>query len=136
MDEASKEIIIKIIEDGLLYIHEQKLIQDDTLNRIVSFYFLLIEYEYNAMIEFDDFDIKEKKILYDVIIDGIASIYVDNEYLDYSDIGTKYKERIIQQLLSFFKYITKFSKDKVFFIYSKRVKKYRRKGLNWDNIPY
>ena len=60
----------------------------------------------------------------------------DNEYLEYSDIGTKYKQKIIQELLSFFKYLTKFSKEKVFMIYTKEVKKYRMKEFNWDNIPY
>ena len=71
-----------------------------------------------------------------ILIDGIASIYVDNEYLEYSDIGTKYKQKIIQELLSFFKYLTKFSKEKVFMIYTREVKKYRMKEFNWDSIPY
>lgn len=68
-----------------------------------------------------------------IILDGVVSIYVDNEYLDYSDIGTKYKQKIIQELLSFFKYITKLSNEKVFALYVREVKKYRRKNFNWDN---
>ncbi|MBP3502616.1 MAG: hypothetical protein J6K42_03965 [Clostridia bacterium] len=86
--------------------------------------------------EFDNFSVYEKKVLYSILIDGIASIYVDNEYLNYSDIGTKYKQNIIQELLSFYKYITKYSKEKVFMLYTKEVKKYRMKGFTWDNIPY
>ena len=100
---------------------------------------LLLFINYNtktAIKEFDEFSIYEKKVLYSILIDGIASIYVDNEYLEYSDIGTKYKQKIIQELLSFFKYLTKFSKEKVFMIYTKEVKKYRMKEFNWDNIPY
>lgn len=131
-----QELIIKIVEDNLLWLHTEKVIEDGTLNRVISFYFLLNDYEYNQMIEFDELSKNEKNLLYKIIMDGIVSIYVDNEYLEYSDRGTKYKQRIIQDLLSFFKYITKFNNDKVFAIYTKEVKKYRLKGFSWDNIPY
>lgn len=129
----AQEILVKIIEDSLLCLYNQEIIKDKTLNRVISFYFLLIDYEYEHMIEFDDFEIEEKKLLYKIIIDGIVSVYVDNEYLEYSDIGTKYKQKIIQELLSFFKYLTRFSEDKVFAIYTREVKKYRMRGFNWDN---
>ena len=131
-----QEILIKIIEDSLLCLYNQEVIKDKTLSRVISFYFLLIDHEYEHMIEFDDLEIEEKKILYKLIIDGIVSIYVDNEYLEYSDRGTKYKQRIIQELLSFFKYLTRLSEEKVFMIYTREVKKYRMKGFCWDNIPY
>lgn len=132
----AQNIIIKILEDSLLCLYNQDVIKDKTLNRVISFYFLLIDYEYEHMIEFDDLEIEEKKLLYKIIIDGIVSVYVDNEYLEYSDIRTKYKQKIIQELLSFFKYLTKFSEEKVFMIYTREVKKYRMKGFNWDSIPY
>ena len=131
-----QEILIKIIEDSLLCLYNQEVIKDKTLSRVISFYFLLIDHEYEHMIEFDDLEIEEKKLLYKLIIDGIVSIYVDNEYLEYSDRGTKYKQRIIQELLSFFKYLTRLSEEKVFMIYTREVKKYRVKGFCWDNIPY
>ena len=131
-----QEILIKIIEDSLLCLYNQELIKDKTLSRVISFYFLLIDHEYEHMIEFDELEIEEKKLLYKIIIDGIVSVYVDNEYLEYSDRGTKYKQKIIQELLSFFKYLTKFSEEKVFMIYTRQVKKYRMKGFCWDNIPY
>lgn len=131
-----QEILIKIIEDSLLCLYNQEIIKDKTLSRVISFYFLLIDYEYEHMIEFDDLEIEEKKLLYKLIIDGIVSVYVDNEYLEYSDRGTKYKQKIIQELLSFFKYLTRFSEEKVFMIYTREVKKYRMKGFCWDNIPY
>ena len=129
-------ILIKIIEDSLLCLYNQELIEDKTLQRVISFYFLLTDYKYRNMIEFDDFTIQEKKLLYQIIIEGIVSVYVDNEYLEYSDRGTKYKQNVIQELLSFFKYLTRFSSEKVFMIYSREVRKYRMKGFSWDNIPY
>ena len=131
-----QEILIKIIEDSLLCLYNQEVIKDKTLSRVISFYFLLINQEYEHMVEFDEFNIEEKKLLYRIIIEGIVSIYVDNEYLEYSDRGTKYKQKIIQELLAFFKYLTRFSEEKVFMIYTKEVKKYRMKGFCWDNIPY
>lgn len=136
MSENSKNIIISIIEDSLVYLDNQNLIDNNTLNRIVSIYFLLTNFEYKEMIEFEDLNSNEKKLIYRIILNGIASIYVDNDYLEYSDIGTKYKKRIIQELLSFFKFISKLSEEKVFRLYEIEVKKYRKKGLNWDNIPY
>lgn len=131
--EDVQEILIKIVEDSLLCLYNQSVIKDKTLNRVISFYFLLINHEYDHMIEFDDFTVEEKKLLYLIIMEGIVSIYVDNEYLEYSDIGTKYKQKIIQELLSFFRYLTKFSNDKVFAIYTRGVKKYRMRGFCWDN---
>lgn len=137
MSESSKTILIEILADNLVYLHDFETIDKEAIKNISSLLLLLIDYNTkNEIKEFDDFSIYEKKVLYSILIDGIASIYVDNEYLDYSDIGTKYKQKIIQELLSFFKYITRFSKEKVFMIYSKEVKKYRMKGFSWDNIPY
>lgn len=114
-----------------------KFVDKEVVKSISSLLLLCINYNTKTAIkEFDEFSIYEKKVLYSILIDGIASIYVDNEYLEYSDIGTKYKQKIIQELLSFFKYLTKFSKEKVFMIYTREVKKYRMKEFNWDSIPY
>ena len=127
----------KLLADNLIYLHDFEVVDKEVVKSISSLLLLFINYNTKTAIkEFDEFSIYEKKVLYSILIDGIASIYVDNEYLEYSDIGTKYKQKIIQELLSFFKYLTKFSKEKVFMIYTKEVKKYRMKEFNWDNIPY
>lgn len=137
MSEDSKVILVNILADNLIYLHDFEVVDKEVIKSISSLLLLFINYNTKIEIkEFDDFSIYEKKVLYSIIIDGIASIYVDNEYLDYSDIGTKYKQKIIQELLSFFKYLTRFSKEKVFMLYTKEVKKYRMKGFSWDNIPY
>ena len=135
-NENTQRILINILEDSLLCLYNQELIEDVTLNRVISFYFLLREYKYDKMIEFEEFSVEEKKIIFKMIMEGIASVYVDNEYLESSDSGTKYKQIIIGELLSFFRYITKCSKEKVFDLYVKEVQKYRKKGFTWDNIPY
>lgn len=41
-----QDILIKIIEDSLLCLYNQELIEDKTLHRVISFYFLLINYDY------------------------------------------------------------------------------------------
>ena len=137
MSEDEKIILVNILADNLIYLHDFEVVDKEVVKSISSLLLLFINYNTKTAIkEFDEFSIYEKKVLYSILIDGIASIYVDNEYLEYSDIGTKYKQKIIQELLSFFKYLTKFSKEKVFMIYTKEVKKYRMKEFNWDNIPY
>ena len=137
MSEDTKIILVNILADNLIYLHDFEVVDKEVVKSISSLLLLFINYNTKTAIkEFDEFSIYEKKVLYNILIDGIASIYVDNEYLEYSDIGTKYKQKIIQELLSFFKYLTKFSKEKVFMIYTKEVKKYRMKEFNWDNIPY
>lgn len=137
MSEESQLILVNMLFDNLVYLHDFNVVDKKVIRSISSLIILLIDYKTKTWIkEFDDFDICEKKVLYSILIDGIASIYVDNEYLEYSDIGTKYKQKIIQELLSFFKYLTKFSKEKVFMIYTREVKKYRMKEFNWDSIPY
>lgn len=137
MSEESQLILVNMLSDNLVYLHDFNVVDKKVIRSISSLIILLIDYKTKTWIkEFDDFDICEKKVLYRILIDGIASIYVDNEYLEYSDIGTKYKQKIIQELLSFFKYLTKFSKEKVFMIYTREVKKYRMKEFNWDSIPY
>ena len=40
--EDVQEILIKIVEDSLLCLYNQSVIKDKTLNRVISFYFLLI----------------------------------------------------------------------------------------------
>jgi hypothetical protein len=133
MSKESQTILINMLSDNLVYLHDFDVVDKEVIRSISSLIILLIDYKTKIKIkEFDEFNIYEKKVLYSVIIDGIASIYVDNEYLEFSDIGTKYKQKIIQELLSFFKYITKFSKDKVFALYTREVKKYRIKGFRWD----
>lgn len=133
MSKESQTILINMLSDNLVYFHDFDVVDKEVIRSISSLIILLIDYKTKIKIkEFDEFNIYEKKILYSVIIDGIASLYVDNEYLEFSDIGTKYKQKIIQELLSFFKYITKFSKDKVFALYTREVKKYRIKGFRWD----
>ena len=137
MSEDTKIILVNILADNLIYLHDFEVVDKEVVKSISSLLLLFINYNTKTAIkEFDEFSIYEKKVLYSILIDGIASIYVDNEYLEYSDIGTKYKQKIIQELLSFFKYLTKFSKEKVFMIYTREVKKYRMKEFNWDSIPY
>ena len=137
MSEDSKIILVNILADNLIYLHDFEVVDKEEIRNILSLLLVLIDYKIKTPIkEFDEFSIYEKKVLYSIIIDGIASIYVDNEYLEYSGRETKYKQKIIQELLSFFRYITRFSKEKVFMIYTKEVKKYRMKGFSWDNIPY
>ncbi len=137
MSEDSKIILVNILADNLIYLHDFEVVDKKVIKSISSLLLLFINHNTKTKIkEFDEFSVYEKKILYSIIIDGIASIYVDNEYLNYSDIGTKYEQKIIQELLSFFKYLTRFSKEKVYMIYTKEVKKYRMKGFSGDNIPY
>lgn len=137
MSEDTKIILVNILADNLIYLHDFEVVDKEVVKSISSLLLLFINYNTKTAIkEFDEFSIYEKKVLYSILIDEIASIYVDNEYLEYSDIGTKYKQKIIQELLSFFKYLTKFSKEKVFMIYTREVKKYRMKEFNWDSIPY
>ena len=137
MSEKSQLILVNMLSDNLVYLHDFNVVDKKVIRSISSLIILFINYNTKTAIkEFDEFSIYEKKVLYSILIDGIASIYVDNEYLEYSDIGTKYKQKIIQELLSFFKYLTKFSKEKVFMIYTREVKKYRMKEFNWDSIPY
>lgn len=124
MSEDTKIILVNILADNLIYLHDFEVVDKEVVKSISSLLLLFINYNTKTAIkEFDEFSIYEKKVLYNILIDGIASIYVDNEYLEYSDIGTKYKQKIIQELLSFFKYLTKFSKEKVFMIYTREVKK-------------
>ena len=113
MSEESQLILVNMLSDNLVYLHDFNVVDKKVIRSISSLIILLIDYKTKTWIkEFDDFDICEKKVLYSILIDGIASIYVDNEYLEYSDIGTKYKQKIIQELLSFFKYLTNLVKKK------------------------
>lgn len=96
MSKESQTILINMLSDNLVYLHDFDVVDKEVIRSISSLIILLIDYKTKIKIkEFDEFNIYEKKVLYSVIIDGIASIYVDNEYLEFSDIGTKYKQKII-----------------------------------------
>ena len=98
MSEDTKIILVNILADNLIYLHDFEVVDKKVIKSISSLLLLFINHNTKTKIkEFDEFSIYEKKVLYSIIIDGIASIYVDNEYLNYSDIGTKYKQKIIQE---------------------------------------
>ena len=98
MSKESQIILVNMLSDNLVYLHDFNVVDKEVIRGISSLIILLMDYKTKIKIkEFDDFSIYEKKVLYSIIIDGIASIYVDNEYLDYSDRGTKYKQKIIQE---------------------------------------
>lgn len=60
MSKESQEILIKIIEDNLAFLDLRETISKETLNRVISIYFLLINYDYKNMIEFDNLNHNEK----------------------------------------------------------------------------
>lgn len=98
MSESSKVILINILSDSLIYLHDYGTADKEAIKNISCLLLLLIDYKTKQKIkEFDEFSIYEKKLLYRILIDGIVSIYVDNEYLEYSERETKYKQKIIQE---------------------------------------
>ena len=103
---SNKDILDKIIMDALMVMKHRKLIREDVLERIVLVHLSFFG-EINFM-EYDELSVKEKFIIFNIISKGIASIYVDDEYMNVNIITRK--SEVIEELISVLLYLTKLDK--------------------------
>lgn len=81
-------------------------------------------------LEYEELSAYEKNIFCRIISKGIASIYVDDEYI-YRDIKVE-KSRIIYELMIFLCFLTNLNYSTIKRLTIRDIKIYARIGWDWD----
>ena len=96
LNNNTKEILESVLTDSIIEINCRNRVNEDILKRIVLVYLSL--FDDKEYLEYDDLKASEKNIICRIISKGIASIYVDDEYI--TDDNAKDKLVIIDDLIN------------------------------------
>ena len=130
MYDSTKEILEVLIADSILEMNCRNRVNEDILKRIVLVYLSL--FDDKEYLEFEDLKASEKSIICRIISKGIASIYVDDEYI--TDDNAKDKLVIIDDLIDLLCFLTDYNKSTIKRLVIKDIKIYFYYGWKWDFI--
>lgn len=130
MNKNSKEILEVLLSDAILEMNCRHRVNEDILRRIVLVYLSL--FDNKDYLEFEDLRVSEKSIIYKNISKGIASIYVDDEYI--TNENSKDKLVIIDDMIDLLCFLTDFSRSTIKRIVIRDIKIYFYQGWRWDFI--
>ena len=130
LNENTKEVLDTVISDSLLEIAYRERLNKETLERI-AFVYLSLFTEKNHL-EYSELKTVEKNILCRIISKGIASIYVDDEYI--TNENAKDKLIIIEDLINLLCILTGYNKSTIKILIRKDIKIYFYYGWKWDFI--
>ena len=128
LNKSSQEVLEILLSDAIIEMNCRERIGEDVLKRIVLVYLSLFD-EINYK-EYDELKLSEKNIICKIISKGIASIYVDDEYI--TDDNAREKLIIIDDLISLLCFLTSYSKTIVKRLVIRDIKVYFYKGWRWD----
>lgn len=125
---STQEILDILLSDTIMEMNYRNRINEDILERIVLVYLSL--FDDKEYLEYDELKASEKNIICRIILKGIASIYVDDEYM-YRDIKVE-KSRIIYELMIFLCFLTNLNYSTIKRLTIREIKIYARTGWDWD----
>ena len=128
LNKSSQEVLEILLSDAIIEMNCRERIGEDVLKRIVLVYLSLFD-EINYK-EYDELKLSEKNIICKIISKGIASIYVDDEYI--TDDNAREKLIIIDDLISLLCFLTSYSKTIVKRLVIRDIKVYFYNGWRWD----
>lgn len=130
LNNSSQEVLQLLLSDTLLEMSCRERVSKDILRRLVLVYLSL--FGENDYFEYDDLNVKEKNIICRIVSKGIASIYVDDEYI--TDDNTVDKLIIIEDLIELLCFLTGFCKSTIKRLVIRDIKIYFYAGWKWDFI--
>ena len=130
LENSSQEVLQLLLSDTLLEMGCRDRVSKDILKRLVLVYLSLFGEE--NYFEYDDLNVKEKNIICRIISKGIASIYVDEEYI--TDENTMDRLVIIEDLIDLLCFLTGFCKSTIKRLVIRDIKIYFYAGWKWDFI--
>lgn len=128
MNESSQEVLEILLSDAIIEINCRNRINEDILKRIVLVYLSFFDDE--NYLEYEKLKLSERNIICRIISKGIASIYVDDEYI--TKKNTMNKLVIIDDLIELLCFLTEFNKSTVKRLVVRDIKIYFCKGWSWD----
>ena len=130
LENSSQEVLQLLLSDSILEIACRHRVSEDILRRIVLVYLSLFGEE--NYFEYDDLNLKEKNVICRIISKGIASIYVDKEYI--TDDNANDRLVIMDDLISLLCFLTDFNKSTIKRLVIRDIKIYFYAGWRWDFI--
>lgn len=130
MNLNSKRILDSLFADSIIEMEYRNRIDKDILERIVLVYLYLFD-EKNHL-EYDELKLSEKNIICRIISKGIASIYVDDEYI--TNDNSKDKLVIIDDMIDLLCFLTDFNRSTIKRLVIRDIKIYFYQGWRWDFI--
>ena len=130
LSNSTQEILDKLLSDSILEMSYRKRIDKDILERIVLVYLSL--FEDKNLLEYEELNASERNILCRIISKGIASIYVDDEYITKNN--SKDKLIIIDDLIGLLCLLTNFNRSTIKRLVIRDIKIYFINGWKWDFI--
>lgn len=127
---STKEILEVLLADTIIEMNCRNRINEDILKRIVLVYLSL--FDDKEYLEYDELKASEKNIICSIISKGIASIYVDDEYI--TNYNAKDKLVIIDDMIDLLCFLTDFNKSTIKRLVIRDIKVYFYKGWKWDFI--
>lgn len=128
LNNNTKEILESVLTDSIIEMNCRHRVNEDILRRIVLVYLSL--FDENNYLEYDDLKVSEKNIINRIISKGIASIYVDDEYI--TNDNAKDKLIIIDELIDLLCFFTDFNRSTIKRLVIRDIKIYFYKGWRWD----
>lgn len=127
---STQEILDVLLSDTIIEMNCRNRINEDILKRIVLVYLSL--FDDKEYLEYDELKASEKNIIFSIISKGIASIYVDDEYI--TNDNAKDKLVIIDGMINLLCFLTEFNRSIIKRSVIRDIKEYFYKGWKWDFI--
>ena len=127
---STQEILDVLLSDTIIEMNCRNRINEDILKRIVLVYLSL--FDDKEYLEYDELKATEKNIIFSIISKGIASIYVDDEYI--TNDNAKDKLVIIDDMINLLCFFTDFNRSTIKRLVIRDIKVYFYKGWKWDFI--
>lgn len=130
MNESTKDVYDQLILDSLLEIKFRNRLEGSVLEKIILVH--LSFFSDSNYLEYEELKTNEKNVYCRIISKGIASIYVDDEYI--TNDNSKDKLIIIEDLINLLCFLTGFNKSTIKRLVIKDIKIYFHHGWKWDFI--
>lgn len=130
LENSSQEVLQLLLSDTLLEMGCRDRVGKDILRRLVLVYLSLFGEE--NYFEYDNLNVKEKNIICSIISKGIASIYIDEEYI--TDDNANDRLIIIEDLIELLCFLTVFCRSTIKRLVIRDIKIYFYAGWRWDFI--
>lgn len=109
MNESTKDVYDQLILDSLLEIKYRNRLEGSVLEKIILVH--LSFFSDSNYLEYEELKTNEKNVYCRIISKGIASIYVDDEYI--TNDNSKDKLIIIEDLINLLCFLTGFNKSTI-----------------------
>ena len=130
LNNSSQEVLQLLLSDALLEMGCRERVSKDVLKRLVLVYLSLFGKE--NYFEYDNLNVKERNIICRIISKGVASIYVDEEYI--TDDNAMDRLIIIEDLIEMLCFLTGFCRSTIKRLVIRDIKIYFYAGWKWDFI--